>query len=109
MTFFKQFVSLNFEESKPKSPLCFSVMLEIDTKFDPVEKLWEGPRIKPLFNPKVAIGQVIINMLSMHGQKVAQVSYKNSVNSVCWSFEESFFINSRSVMITKWNQHLMKF
>lgn len=49
-------------------------MLEIDTKYNPVEKLWEGPLIKPLFNPKVPIGQVIINMLSMHGPKIAQVS-----------------------------------
>ena len=49
-------------------------MLEIGTSFNAEEKLWEGPDIKPFFNPKVSIGQVLIRMLSMHGPKIAQAS-----------------------------------
>lgn len=52
-----------------------SKMLEIDTKFNSDEKLWEGPKIKPLFNPKVSMGRVILSMLSMHGPKIAQVQF----------------------------------
>lgn len=51
-------------------------MLEIDTKFNAEQKLWEGPQIKSLFNPKVSIGQVIVKMLFMHGTKIAQASTK---------------------------------
>lgn len=49
-------------------------MLEVGTKYNAEQKLWEGPEIKSLFNPKVSIGQVIIRMLSMHGPKIAQAS-----------------------------------
>lgn len=52
-------------------------MLEVDTKYDPDLKLWEGPKIKHLYNPKVSIGQVILNMLSLHGPKIAEVSLIN--------------------------------
>lgn len=53
-------------------------MLEIGTRFNAEEKLWEGPDIKPFFNPKVSIGQVIIRMMSMHGPKIAQASNFNT-------------------------------
>ncbi|XP_055313634.1 probable 4-coumarate--CoA ligase 3 [Sitodiplosis mosellana] len=56
-------------------------MLEIGTRFNAEEKLWEGPDIKPFFNPKVSIGQVIIRMMSMHGPKIAQVSDDFGVQS----------------------------
>lgn len=55
-------------------------MLEIGTKFNATEKIWMGPEIKPLFNPKVSIGQVIIRMLSMHGPKIAQVNKIERIN-----------------------------
>lgn len=51
-------------------------MLEIDTKYDAEAKLWEGPKIKQLYNPKLSIGQVILNMLTLHGPKIAQVSHQ---------------------------------
>lgn len=52
-------------------------MMEIGTKFDAENKIWAGPEIKPFFNPKVSLGQVIIRMLSMHGPKIAQVIEKH--------------------------------
>lgn len=58
-------------------------MLEVGTKFNAEEKLWEGPEIKSFFNPKISIGQVIIRMLSMHGTKIAQAS--NSVQERTFS------------------------
>lgn len=51
-------------------------MLEIDTTYDSKRKIWEGPNIKHLYNPKVSLGQVILNMLTMHGPKIAQVSIR---------------------------------
>lgn len=56
-------------------------MLEIGTKYDPDAKLWEGPKIKQLYNPKLSIGQVILNMQTLHGPKIAQVSLQtNKIN-----------------------------
>lgn len=52
-------------------------MLEVDTKYDSKLNLWDGPKIKHLYNPKISIGQVILNMLSLHGPKVAEVSHTN--------------------------------
>lgn len=70
-------------------------MLEIGTKFNAEDKLWEGPEIKPFFNPKVSIGQVIIRMLAMHGPKIAQAS------NICMETVEniSMAVNSRDSYI----------
>lgn len=44
------------------------------TTYNKEEKLWYGANIPPLYNPKVSIGQVLLNSMSMFGSKIAQVN-----------------------------------
>lgn len=44
------------------------------TTFDKKTKLWRGPDILPLYNPKVSIAQVLLNAMTTYGPKIAQVS-----------------------------------
>lgn len=36
-------------------------------------KIWKGPNILPLYNPKISLAQVLLSALTTYGPKVAQV------------------------------------
>lgn len=48
------------------------------TTFDNEAKLWSGPDILPLYNPKISIGQVVLNAMATFGSRVAQVKFTQS-------------------------------
>lgn len=43
------------------------------SKYNKEKKEWYGREIPPLYNPKISIAQVILNSLTAHGPKIAQV------------------------------------
>lgn len=46
------------------------------TFYDKESKLWSGPDLPPLYNPKISIAQVIWRSLTAYGPKIAQVLLK---------------------------------
>lgn len=47
------------------------------TTFNEKEKLWYGPKIAPLHNPKISLAQALFGAMKNYGPKVAQVSTDN--------------------------------
>jgi hypothetical protein len=48
-------------------------MVFYKTDFDETNKLWRGPDILPLFNPKITIGQAILDVAEVNATKICQV------------------------------------
>lgn len=48
------------------------------TDFDENTKLWSSVDIPPIFNTNVSMGQILLELMRLHGSKVAQVSFRNS-------------------------------
>lgn len=44
------------------------------TSYDANKKIWSGPAITPIYNPKTSIGPVVLQALANFGPKIAQIS-----------------------------------
>lgn len=43
------------------------------TSYDEENKLWSGPDVMPLYNPKISLAAVALNSMKNFGPKIAQV------------------------------------
>lgn len=43
------------------------------TNYNKEEKLWKGPGIPSLYNPKISLAQVVLQACKTYGPKIAQV------------------------------------
>lgn len=56
----------------------------IGTKFNSEEKIWSAPRVDPLFNPNISLGQIIVNSLSKAPDNVGQIYHENGHEMFNW-------------------------
>lgn len=52
------------------------------TTFDKEKKQWNGPKIDSVKNPKISLGNVILNALKTNGSRIAQVISKVECNKI---------------------------
>ncbi|KAG4067927.1 hypothetical protein HA402_010613 [Bradysia odoriphaga] len=55
------------------------------TTYNKTEKLWYGPEIQPLYNPKISLAQALLEAMTNYGPKIAQISDNNGIQM---SFDE---------------------
>lgn len=53
----------------------FQLKRMYSTSYDEKNKLWFGPDVPSLYNPKISAGQALLDKMRRHGSKIAQVNY----------------------------------
>ena len=66
------------------------------TLFDPINKIWHGPKIPPIFNPNQNLGQLILKVLKQTPDSVTQISADTGLSVTCKQ------IHDRSIKIGKY-------
>ncbi|XP_070502888.1 luciferin 4-monooxygenase-like [Chironomus tepperi] len=51
--------------------------------FDPVNKIWHGPKIPPIYNPNQNLGQLILRILQQNQDSVIQISADTGATVTC--------------------------
>ncbi|XP_070502886.1 luciferin 4-monooxygenase-like [Chironomus tepperi] len=64
--------------------------------YDPVNKIWHGPKIPPIYNPDQNLGQLILKVLQQTPDSVTQISADTGVTLTCQQMYD------RSVRIAKY-------
>ena len=67
--------------------------------FDPINKIWHGPIVPPIYNPDQNLGQLILKILQQTPEAVTQISADTGVSLTCQKMYD------RSIKIAK---YLMK-
>lgn len=58
---------------KSVSKITFELNM-FTTSYDEEEKLWSGPNVTPLYNPKISLAAVVLDSMGNFGPKIAQVN-----------------------------------
>lgn len=45
--------------------------------YDDKRKQWQGLKMRPLYNPEVTLGEVLLKSMHINGSKIAQVSFQH--------------------------------
>ncbi|KAL7025582.1 hypothetical protein ACKWTF_013545 [Chironomus riparius] len=64
--------------------------------FDPVKKIWHGPKVPPIYNPDQNLGQLILKILQQTPDSVTQISADTNVSVTCKQMYD------RSIKIAKY-------
>jgi len=64
--------------------------------YDPVNKIWSGPKVPPIYNPDQNLGQLILKVLQQIPDSVAQISADTGVSVTCQQMYD------RSIKIAKY-------
>jgi len=64
--------------------------------YDPVSKIWSGPKVSPIYNPDQNLGQLILKVLQQIPGAVTQISADTGVSVTCQQMYD------RSIKIAKY-------
>ena len=64
--------------------------------YDPVNKIWRGPKVPPIYNPDQNLGQLILKVLQQTPDLVTQISADTGVSVTCQQMYD------RSIKIAKY-------
>lgn len=45
------------------------------TSYDEKQKLWTGLKTRPLYNPEISLGDILLRSMEANGPKIAQVCF----------------------------------
>jgi 4-coumarate--CoA ligase len=73
-------------------------MKQVQTHYDPVNKIWSGSKVPPLYNPDQNLGHLILQVLIQTPDAVHQISADTNVSVTCREMHD------RTIKFTKYLQ-----
>lgn len=58
--------------------------------YDEKRKQWRGLENRPLYNPEISLGEVLLKTMQVNGSKIAQVNFKIVFNATFRNFYNYF-------------------